>query len=96
MPATICPSCQGRFREVIREGILIDICTQCQGVWLDRGELEKLIDLSRQDLEIPLPPPAQPRPPARDRDHYEGRDFTPEQIGQRRRIDLGGLFDPED
>jgi Zn-finger nucleic acid-binding protein len=30
------------MREVNREGILIDVCTQCRGVWLDRGELEKL------------------------------------------------------
>lgn len=38
-----CPMCQGSFRQVVREGIVIDICNQCQGVWLDRGELEKLL-----------------------------------------------------
>lgn len=42
MSVLTCPVCQGAMREVNREGILIDVCTQCRGVWLDRGELEKL------------------------------------------------------
>jgi Zn-finger nucleic acid-binding protein len=42
MSVLICPVCQGKMREVTRQGILIDTCTQCRGVWLDRGELEKL------------------------------------------------------
>jgi uncharacterized protein len=37
-----CPVCAGAMREVARDGILIDTCTQCRGVWLDRGELEKI------------------------------------------------------
>lgn len=37
-----CPVCQGQMREVNKGGVLIDTCTQCRGVWLDRGELEKL------------------------------------------------------
>lgn len=42
MSVLVCPVCQGKMREVNRQGILIDTCTQCRGVWLDRGELEKL------------------------------------------------------
>lgn len=42
MSALTCPVCQGAMREANKNGILIDICTQCRGVWLDRGELEKL------------------------------------------------------
>ncbi|TFE26097.1 zf-TFIIB domain-containing protein [Cohnella luojiensis] len=39
-----CPVCEGsRMREVEKEGILIDICPTCKGVWLDRGELDKLM-----------------------------------------------------
>lgn len=30
------------MREIARDGVLIDTCTQCRGVWLDRGELEKI------------------------------------------------------
>ncbi|MFT4075187.1 MAG: zf-TFIIB domain-containing protein [Asticcacaulis sp.] len=93
MSALICPVCQGAFREVIREGILIDICTQCQGVWLDRGELEKLIALSKDDRDIPLPPPSQPKP-RRDDDYdrrYEGRDFSHKK--KKRGFDFGDIFD---
>ncbi|MGV3487057.1 MAG: zf-TFIIB domain-containing protein [Tuberibacillus sp.] len=40
-----CPVCDNvRMREVEREGVLIDICPNCKGVWLDRGELDKLLE----------------------------------------------------
>lgn len=42
MSVLVCPVCQGTMKEVNRNGVLIDTCTQCRGVWLDRGELEKL------------------------------------------------------
>lgn len=39
-----CPVCDGvRMREVEKNGVLIDICPNCKGVWLDRGELDKLM-----------------------------------------------------
>jgi uncharacterized protein len=69
MSALTCPVCQGSFREVLREGILIDVCNQCRGVWLDRGELEKLLSLSRgasDEAPVTQPqayePPRQPQP----------------------------------
>ncbi len=40
--ALTCPVCKSAMREVERESVTIDVCTQCRGVWLDRGELEKL------------------------------------------------------
>ena len=40
-----CPVCQGAMREVSRNGVLVDTCTQCRGVWLDRGELEKIASI---------------------------------------------------
>jgi Zn-finger nucleic acid-binding protein len=44
-----------------RSGIEIDYCPQCRGVWLDRGELDKIIDRS---LGEPAPPQqATPQPP---------------------------------
>ncbi len=30
------------MKEISRNGVVIDTCTQCRGVWLDRGELEKI------------------------------------------------------
>ncbi|MCR8843354.1 zf-TFIIB domain-containing protein [Paenibacillus sp. SC116] len=44
-----CPVCSDvRMREVEKEGILIDVCPDCKGVWLDRGELEKLMNGVRE------------------------------------------------
>jgi uncharacterized protein len=39
-----CPSCDGSMREVDRRGLMIDICTECRGIFLDRGEMEKLLE----------------------------------------------------
>ena len=45
-----------------RQGIEIDYCPECRGVWLDRGELDKLIERS---AAFPEPPPAPERRPSR-------------------------------
>lgn len=39
----ICPKCEGPMRTYARNGITIDQCTICHGIFLDRGELELLI-----------------------------------------------------
>ncbi len=44
-----------------RSGVEIDYCPQCRGVWLDRGELDKIIERSAVDLAPPPPPAASPR-----------------------------------
>lgn len=38
-----CPKCRGPMRTYKRNGITIDQCTGCHGIFLDRGELERLI-----------------------------------------------------
>ena len=44
MASMTCPRCHtAELVEKNRTGVLIDICTSCRGVWLDRGELDKLI-----------------------------------------------------
>jgi uncharacterized protein len=40
----ICPKCQGLMRTYERSGVTVDQCTNCRGVFLDRGELEHLVD----------------------------------------------------
>jgi Zn-finger nucleic acid-binding protein len=40
----ICPKCSGKWDTFERNGVVIDECAGCQGVFLDRGELERLID----------------------------------------------------
>lgn len=52
-----CPKCHGRMRQFERNGVHIDQCTECRGIFLDRGELEHLIDAENR-LNAPPPPPA--------------------------------------
>ena len=51
-----------------RQGIEIDYCPQCRGVWLDRGELDKIIERSESSSSMPT---AQPVQPMNDRREYE-------------------------
>ena len=44
-----------------RHGVEIDYCPKCRGVWLDRGELDKIIDKAAGSMALPDPEPA-PRP----------------------------------
>ncbi len=37
-----CPRCDGTLEELVYEGVLIDRCNKCSGVWLDAGELDLL------------------------------------------------------
>lgn len=39
-----CPVCSVDLMLTERQGVEIDYCPQCRGVWLDRGELDKIID----------------------------------------------------
>ena len=40
-----CPRCEtASLTELDRDGVTIDRCDRCRGVWLDRGELDKIIE----------------------------------------------------
>ena len=41
-----CPSCKVSLVMSDRQGIEIDYCPECRGIWLDRGELDKIIERS--------------------------------------------------
>jgi uncharacterized protein len=49
MPLLTCPNDGGGMQEINRNGVLIDVCPTCRGVWLYRGELEKLLSYIRED-----------------------------------------------
>lgn len=53
-----CPVCGVSLSMSDRQGIEIDYCPQCRGVWLDRGELDKIIERSG-----PTAAPAREAPP---------------------------------
>ncbi|UQU65010.1 zf-TFIIB domain-containing protein [Couchioplanes caeruleus] len=59
-----CPKCHGEMRVYERSGVTVDQCTECRGIFLDRGELEKLFEAeanwnSRQAAPATPPRPAQ-------------------------------------
>ena len=45
-----CPNCDETLVMTERQGVEIDYCPKCRGVWLDKGELDKIIEKSQQDL----------------------------------------------
>lgn len=55
-----CPNCDIALLMTERKGIEIDFCSQCRGIWLDRGELDKIIEISAQELSTPAPEPTAP------------------------------------
>lgn len=46
-----CPTCNVNLVMSDRNGIEIDYCPDCRGVWLDRGELDKIIERSSQNVQ---------------------------------------------
>ena len=59
-----CPVCRVPLAMSDRQGIEIDYCPQCRGVWLDRGELDKIIERSAPQAAAPSPSPQAPQPSA--------------------------------
>ncbi|MEN9660221.1 MAG: hypothetical protein RLZZ443_150 [Actinomycetota bacterium] len=59
-----CPKCEAEMRNYERNGIVIDQCTGCRGVFLDRGELEHLLDAEAKFNAAPAAPAAAPMPTA--------------------------------
>ena len=92
-----CPTCDGvNLVMSERSGIEIDYCPQCRGVWLDRGELDKIIERAApaaaqqpapQAAPVQQPQQAyrQPPPP-----HYDERGYYRK---KKREGFLGDLFD---
>ena len=68
-----------------RQGIEIDYCPTCRGVWLDRGELDKLIE--RSATMAPAPAYKHSHKEHYNKDYYKGH------YGHRKKSLLGELFD---
>lgn len=58
-----CPVCKVPLAMSDRQGVEIDYCPQCRGVWLDRGELDKIIERSTaaEALAAPAQQPSYPQ-----------------------------------
>jgi Zn-finger nucleic acid-binding protein len=54
-----CPQCVDQLLTMAeRQGVELDYCPKCRGVWLDRGELDKIIERSAAHSAPPAAPPA--------------------------------------
>jgi len=50
-----CPVCNIALNITDRSGVEIDYCPKCRGIWLDRGELDKILERSAQQEIRPVP-----------------------------------------
>jgi uncharacterized protein len=87
-----CPVCNVTLLMSEKQSIEIDYCPDCRGVWLDRGELEKIIERS-------VSPEFQPQPLIRDESRYfdkhqdsDHHDSHGYKYGRKRNL-LSELFD---
>jgi len=95
-----CPRCEtATLDEKDRDGVTIDVCTSCRGIWFDRGEVEKLIARTTAEIEQVdrgyVGPSREPEPPRqyreRDSDHDDYRRRHPRKRSWME--SLGDIFD---
>lgn len=90
----MCPVCTVELRLADRQGVEIDYCPQCRGIWLDRGELEKLIERSTAPFEDQGYGGRSRHDHEERGDKYGDRKHGDRYRGERRRGSfLGDLFD---
>jgi len=82
----LCPTDQTPLTMSERQGIEIDYCPTCRGVWLDRGELDKIIERSAAQ-------PAQAGPPPQQQQYHEAPRGYHKSHHKRRKSFLEELFD---
>ena len=90
-----CPSCETvNLTMSERSGIEIDYCPQCRGVWLDRGELDKIIERSAATSPVAAPPTQErdysPPQDDRNREQHRSGDYYKH---KKKKGFLGELFD---
>ena len=83
MKCPVCPSSTLAMTQ--RDGVEIDYCPTCRGVWLDRGELDKILERA-----VKTPPSAALEPRHHDSSGYHRHPSAP---GHRRKGWLSELFD---
>lgn len=69
-----CPNCNETLVMADRQGVEIDYCPKCRGVWLDRGELDKIIERSAD---------YSPNPPTNQYDRRDDDDYYKKQYPQQ-------------
>lgn len=78
MPLLLSPIDGSPMRQIHRYGIELDVCPTSGGVWLDRGELDKLIAFIQQEVageQMMAPPPMQSQPRYKKDDDWDDDDY---------------------
>lgn len=92
-PGLLCPSCRVPLVMTDRKNVEIDYCPKCRGVWLDRGELDKIIERSLREV---VPAAAQTGPePVNSRDqggHGESRGHGSSHGGSKHGVSASGGY----
>lgn len=91
-----CPVCKDVTLVMAdRQGVEVDYCPQCRGVWLDRGELDKIIERSAVAGSASLEPERYTRGVREEHEHrdYDDDDYHGKSQRRGRRGFLGELFD---
>jgi uncharacterized protein len=91
-----CPNCEETLVMTDRQGVEIDYCPKCRGVWLDRGELDKIIERSVA-YENEKPAQSSPSYPQQDQGYSKGYDKDhhndPYYHKRKKKGFLGDFFD---
>ncbi|MCC7272003.1 MAG: zf-TFIIB domain-containing protein [Alphaproteobacteria bacterium] len=97
MPLLVCPNDDAAMQTIKRSGVEFDFCPTCRGVWLDRGELEKLMSAARDvggDEEEPDHGYSRPAAPPAGRSAHDRRWDDDAYRGKKRRgFDIFDIFD---
>ena len=99
MPLLMCPNDDQPMQTMERSGVQFDMCPKCRGVWLDRGELEKLMETAthegRASAQPPQPAyaPPQPSPWQGQQPRYEDRRRYDDDDHYRKRKKRDSIFD---
>lgn len=89
-----CPVCNVSLTMTERQNVEIDYCHQCRGVWLDRGELEKIIERPNQDLAFQQRGEPRCRREEKHQRPYPEHGYQKDQYhGKKRKSFLGEIFD---
>ena len=91
----LCPACRVDLVMSERSGVEIDYCPKCRGVWLDRGELDKILERAATDL-APKPSNApSERRPDQSYTRHDSDEYPADGHGhhRKRRSFLDDLFD---
>jgi Zn-finger nucleic acid-binding protein len=89
-----CPRCENvTLEEIDRSGVTVDRCASCRGIWLDRGELEKILSRATAELDQPREQ-HRPREPDRSRDYDREPPSSPKHYrGHKHKSFWHELFD---